>query len=163
MSDTDKYFLEQEYFDLFIEDEPFVNNESKNKYYGDRKINDKTYFFNINDAFSFEEDIYNKEKNLHELYLNPNIYLYSFFHYTKKYNTAYNINISNENRLMFYPSTVEKSDIDTNYLYSYSDFISLNILNEMILSQYRNVYTSFRDYCYKNDTWTSYNCPDSIE
>lgn len=152
ISDSDRYYIEQEYLWMEIVGDEIseINKENFLKLTDKTlKINDNTNFFDIKKAFSLDKKTYNKDLSVNEIPLNPNVYLYSFFHYTMKSNKSYNINITNEWKLMHYWHDYNKYELDKEFLFWYSDQISWNVLNEMTLQSYRNIYIALNSDSFK--------------
>lgn len=143
LSEKDKSYIEQEYLGYEIVGEPISTSKKKEfleKSWLTEKIEKNTPFFDLKKAFSFEKDTYDKDRNVSEIYLNPNVYLYSFFSNTKKNNKRYNISIFNEETILHDSPDTDKFLKDKEFFYWYSDHLSEDVLWEMLLQEYRNTY-----------------------
>lgn len=113
-------------------EETFIKNLELNR--------NNSFFFDIEWAFSYESERFDKESNLHELYINPNIYLYSYFRGIKVDNKTQAINVRNEDNLWAHkPSGFDKLAHDSSLLFNYADNINNYVLFLPQLQAYANI------------------------
>lgn len=117
-------------------------------------------FFNIKAGFNFSKDYYNAEEDLHEMYVNPNIYLYAYFKGIKQNSKTLTVQVQNENKLWFYPADSDKFTLDSDLMYAYSDNISRNILLDAHLKEYVSIVSQiYHHNINDNNTNHSINTP----
>lgn len=101
-----------------------------------------THFVNMDNAFSYNNNVYDKETGLHELHINPNVYLYAYFKGMKRDNPTQTVNVRWEDNLWNTPSAnFDKFKFDSAVMYNYADNINNNILFDTQLKNFSKIFS----------------------
>lgn len=135
LDDKQKAFYLYDYRWFQVLTEPFKNEKTV---INNLKVDkERTYFVNVDNAFSYTADNYDKDEGLHELHINPNVYLYSYFKWMKRDNPTMTVNVKGEDNLWYHnPANFDKYKFDSAVMFNYADNIDNNILLDPHLKNY---------------------------
>lgn len=119
------------------QDSPYMSHYQKVNI-DNTKINDFTYFFDLNKSFSFQSENYLSNINLHTIPLNPNLYLHAFIAGIKKRNTDYTVNVYG-NWFKGVNNSENKKVLEKNYMNDLWTFILNKVTNKKVLDDLKDV------------------------
>ena len=140
----------------------WITIDSYEKYkqiFNEDKITDYKYYFDLNNAFSFEEENYIEKENLHKVALNPNLYLHAFIRWIKDKSEKYQINVYWDwfNWVIY---DENKKEFDKEVVTSIWNYLSHDVVTKKVITDLKLINNSENDVYWFYRNWVRISWDD---